>query len=124
MTVPILLLDPDSPRKRRVLGLGEMLEAKCIGRKRFVITMPDRRWHFKVATDADAAMWVACILEATCESIQPLCSSLILTKLHTVECRQPITRHGLTNLLLRQCMAKQVTACLVQSFHVSTGFNC
>ena len=74
MNVPILLLDPDSPCKRRVLDLGEMLEAKCIGRKRFVITMPDRRWCFKVATDADAAMWVACILEATCESILPLSS--------------------------------------------------
>ena len=72
MTVPVLLLNPDNPHKCRVVDLGEMLEVKCIGGKRFVINMSGRQWCFKAATDADAAMWVACILDVTCELSQPL----------------------------------------------------
>ena len=74
MTVPVLLLNPDNPHKCRVVDLGEMLEVKCIGGKRFVINMSGRQWCFKAATDADAAMWVACILDVTCELSQPLSS--------------------------------------------------
>ena len=106
-TVPVLLLDPDSPRKRRVVDLGEMLEVKCTGKKRFVVNMPDRQWCFKAATDADAAMWVACILDVTCESILPmsLCRSQILAKLHTVD--NTLTIQAFTNFLLKQYIAKQ-----------------
>ena len=74
LTVPVLLLSPDNPHKHRVVDLGEMREVKCIGRKQVVINMPDRQWCFKAATDADAAMWVACILDMACESVQPMSS--------------------------------------------------
>ena len=78
MTVPVLLLNPDNPRKRRVVDLGKMLEVKYVGRKRFVINMLDRQWCFKAATHADAAMWVACILDVACELSQTLSSCVTL----------------------------------------------
>ena len=88
VTVPALIMNPEKARGHRLLNLDKMLEAKCIGARQFVISMPDRQWRFKAASDKEAAVWVACIKEVQSESgcMHCLTNCTIPPSLLTAEC--------------------------------------